>query len=343
MRPAQRTSRPTPPCGAVVHRFPEFLWRFAVRPIAMNLNFQTKHAIMLLKYGGISFISGAVNHGFFSGERSLWTAGIGIVLFVAGAWWEHHAVMATAETPKSLGKTLLWGTLLSIGLGFFTGGLQHFPDSPARSAWVVPTGFVVSVLALVVSDGFQWRRAIAVYLATAGTLVAGASYGTGQWLLAHPEWAAAGGGHDHGAPTTGLVAQVVGRSITVHMDDTMRFMPEKIDVQAGETVRFVVHNGGAVAHEFVLGTDKDIAEHAELMRQIAAGKAVAHSHGGGAALSVPPGEMGEIVVTFTQAGALEIACLIPGHLEAGMRARIVVGTQPVAGAAQPHDMTGMKH
>ena len=40
------------------------------------------------------------------------------------------------------------GTLLSIGLGFFTGGLQHFPDSPARSAWVVPLGFAISILAL---------------------------------------------------------------------------------------------------------------------------------------------------------------------------------------------------
>ena len=297
---------------------------------------------MLLKYGGISFISGAVNHGFFSGERSLWTAAVGIVLFVLGAWWEHRQALSTEETPKSLGKTLLWGTLLSIGLGFFTGGLQHFPDSPERSAWVVPTGFVLSVIALAVGNGFAWRRSMGVYLAVVGALVTGASYGTGQWLLTHPEWAAAGGGHGHGE-TKGLVAQVVGRSITVHMDDSMRFMPEKIDVQAGETVRFVVHNGGAVAHEFVVGNAKEIAEHAELMRQIAAGKAVEHNHGGGAALSVPAGEMGEIVVTFAQAGPLELACLIPGHLEAGMRASIAVGTQPVAGAAHSSDMTGMKH
>jgi hypothetical protein len=50
----------------------------------MALTFQAHHASMLLKYAGISFISGAVNHGFFSGERSLWTAGVGIVLFVLG-------------------------------------------------------------------------------------------------------------------------------------------------------------------------------------------------------------------------------------------------------------------
>jgi hypothetical protein len=41
-------------------------------------------------------------------------------------------------------------------LDFFTGGLQHFPDSPVRSAWVVPLGFAVSVPALALSGGFAW-------------------------------------------------------------------------------------------------------------------------------------------------------------------------------------------
>jgi hypothetical protein len=38
---------------------------------SMTASFQIQHSAMLLKYSGISFISGAVNHGFFSGERSL--------------------------------------------------------------------------------------------------------------------------------------------------------------------------------------------------------------------------------------------------------------------------------
>jgi hypothetical protein len=42
----------------------------------MTSSFQIQHSAMLLKYSGISFISGAVNHGFFSGERSLWTAAV---------------------------------------------------------------------------------------------------------------------------------------------------------------------------------------------------------------------------------------------------------------------------
>lgn len=56
------------------------------------------------------------------------------------------------------------------------------------------------------------------------------------------------------------------------------------------------------------------------------------------------GAIGEIVVTFAQAGALEIACLLPGHFEVGMRGRIKVGPQPVANSAQPDSsMPGIKH
>lgn len=306
-------------------------------------SFQTQHASMLLKYAGISFISGAVNHGFFSEERSLWTAGIGIVLFVLGAWWEHHLTSKEAETPKTLLQTLLWGTLLSIGLGFFTGGLQHFPDSPARSAWVVPTGFFVSVIALAVSGGFNWQRGTWIYVLSIGLLTGAGSYAAWQWLEANPQWTQAGGhshgGHEHGdaVAATPLVAQTISRSVIIRMNDQMRFTPNTVPVQAGETIHFVVHNDGATAHEFVLGNSQEIAEHAELMRKIAAGTVSAashsHQHGAGAALRVEAGKMGEIVVTFPQAGNLEMACLIPGHFEAGMRGTIEVGTNPVVPAS----------
>jgi hypothetical protein len=136
----------------------------------MTSNFQQHHGAMLLKYSGISFISGAVNHGFFSGERSLWTALVGMVLFVLGAWLEHRWQPVSADTPRSgLMKTLAIGSLLSIGLGFFTGGLQHFPDSPERSAWVVPLGFFVSVLALGLSAPRDWSRAASAYVLVLGT------------------------------------------------------------------------------------------------------------------------------------------------------------------------------
>jgi uncharacterized cupredoxin-like copper-binding protein len=47
---------------------------------------------------------------------------------------------------------------------------------------------------------------------------------------------------------------------------------------------------------------------------------------------VDPGKTGEIVWTFNRAGSFELACLIAGHYEAGMRGTITV--TPKQGAAK---------
>jgi uncharacterized cupredoxin-like copper-binding protein len=81
----------------------------------------------------------------------------------------------------------------------------------------------------------------------------------------------------------------------------------------------------------VLGSDEAIRAHAQAMKQAAAqgnaptnGHDNTHSHGTGAAIAVAAGQTGELVVTFPQAATLQMACLIPGHFEAGMIGRIVV-------------------
>ena len=298
---------------------------------------------MLLKYSGISFISGAVNHGFFSGERSLWTAAIGMALFVLGALLEHR-LSDSADEPEQTGllRTLGIGALLSVGLGFFTGGLQHFPDSPARSAWVVPLGFFISVLALALSSSYAWRRSTRVYVLVVGALVSVGSYGAWQWLVQHPGWAAAsdGHGHSHGevaqaAPEAGLSAWTITRSVVLRMDDQMRFTPNRVDVQAGETIRFVLHNDGQLTHEMVLGDEAQIKAHALEMQQ-GAGHGDGHHHGAVAAISVPARQRGELVVKFDKAQVLQMACLVPGHYEAGMRGSVSVQTTPVhSHTAQP--------
>ena len=113
--------------------------------IERRMNFQTQHLATLAKYAGISFIAGAVNHGMFSEQRSLLTAAIGVVFYLIGAAME---LKASNDGSKSWADLLGFGIVASIGLGFFTGGLQHFPDSPQRSLWVVPLGFFLSLLAL---------------------------------------------------------------------------------------------------------------------------------------------------------------------------------------------------
>ncbi|MFY9509431.1 MAG: cupredoxin family protein [Rubrivivax sp.] len=111
----------------------------------------------------------------------------------------------------------------------------------------------------------------------------------------------------------------VARTIQVDMADNMRFAPADLTVSKGETVRFVVHNGGRVLHEMVLGTKEAIAEHAALMK-----KFPEMEHADANMAHVKPSKSGAIVWQFTQAGEFQFACLQPGHFEAGMVGKITV-------------------
>ena len=111
----------------------------------------------------------------------------------------------------------------------------------------------------------------------------------------------------------------VTRSIAVEMNDTMRFKPASIQVKRGETIRFIVRNTGKVKHEMVLGTIKELKEHAELMRKFPEMK-----HADPNQVSVEPGMTGELVWRFTKAGTFDFACLVPGHFEAGMVGKVRV-------------------
>ncbi len=109
------------------------------------------------------------------------------------------------------------------------------------------------------------------------------------------------------------------RTIEFKMTDNMRFTPDKLEVKQGETVKFVLKNNGAVMHEFVLGTKKELEEHAALMV-----KFPTMEHDEPYMAHVPPGKTGEIVWTFNRAGDFDFACLIAGHYSAGMVGKVKV-------------------
>jgi uncharacterized cupredoxin-like copper-binding protein len=111
----------------------------------------------------------------------------------------------------------------------------------------------------------------------------------------------------------------VTRTIEVEMDDTMRFKPASIKVKRGETIRFIARNTGKLKHEMVLGTTKELKEHAESMR-----KFPEMEHADPNQVIVEPGKTGELVWQFTRAGTFDFACLVPGHFEAGMVGKVQV-------------------
>lgn len=139
---------------------------------------------------------------------------------------------------------------------------------------------------------------------------------------------AAEGDHAHGRSTATLGqtpfgiagnARNVSRTIVVDMTDDMRFKPAVIEARTGETIRFRTRNRGRLVHEMVIGRMSDLQEHAAAMR-----KSPTVQHHEANAAQVQPGGVHDIVWKFDRSGEFSYACLIAGHLEAGMVGTIIV-------------------
>ena len=171
------------------------------------------------------------------------------------------------------------------------------------------------------------------------TIVAAALVGAASIAFAH-------GDEDHSKKAAAPVkkeqkdwgiagdAKAAKRTIEVSMTDNMRFSPERIEVTQGETVRLVVKNSGKVMHEMVLGTKKELDEHAALMA-----KFPTMEHDEPYMTHVGPDKTGEIVWTFNRLGEFDFACLIAGHYQAGMVGKIRVSS----GQAKDNSHGSHKH
>jgi uncharacterized cupredoxin-like copper-binding protein len=99
------------------------------------------------------------------------------------------------------------------------------------------------------------------------------------------------------------------RTITVDMSDIKR----------GETVKFVVKNHGKQMHEMVIGSMKELKEHAEMMK-----KHPTMEHDEPYMAHVAPGKTETMAWQFTKAGEFYFGCLVPGHFEGGMIGKLTV-------------------
>lgn len=130
--------------------------------------------------------------------------------------------------------------------------------------------------------------------------------------------------HDEAPVDAGLLGQPgnaadVNRTVKMVMNDTLRFEPASITVKAGETVRFFLINQGSQDHEMILGSMAELREHAEMMRKMPNMR-----HHAPNMAHLKPGQRGAIVWHFDKPGTVNFACLIPGHMEAGMKGTITV-------------------
>lgn len=117
-------------------------------------------------------------------------------------------------------------------------------------------------------------------------------------------------------------AEQVSRTVEIRMNDQMRFVPDHLEVRLGETLRLVHQNDGQVMHEFVLGTQKELDKHAEMMLRFPD-----MEHDAPYMADVGPGQSAEMIWTFNRAGEFDFACLIAGHYQAGMRGIVSVSEE----------------
>ncbi len=127
------------------------------------------------------------------------------------------------------------------------------------------------------------------------------------------------GGHDNQAIGRPGLASKVTRTIQMDMSDAMRFSVPEVTARKGETIRFVVTNSGKIKHEMVLGSEKALKAHYEVMK-----KHPEMEHADPNMVTVAPGKTREIIWQFTRAGKVTFACLQPGHYDAGMKGNVTI-------------------
>lgn len=102
-------------------------------------------------------------------------------------------------------------------------------------------------------------------------------------------------------------------------DGKMIFTPSTFQVRKGQTIRFAIKNAGELDHEFVLDEEDKIMEHKAVME-----KFPEMEHDDPNAIRLAAGASGEIIWKFTNDGTFKIACLVPGHYDAGMHGDVNV-------------------
>jgi len=114
-----------------------------------------------------------------------------------------------------------------------------------------------------------------------------------------------------GPGETGFVAGTAAapRVVQILATPQLRFVPDVVTIQAGETITFEVTTLGPTAHEFMVGPAADVAADVAGTPEIADLGMMA---------------TGSLTYTFSGPGPFAFACHAPGHYEAGMTGTIVV-------------------
>jgi uncharacterized cupredoxin-like copper-binding protein len=132
--------------------------------------------------------------------------------------------------------------------------------------------------------------------------------GSGRGGMMGGSWS---GASAPGPGESGFVAGTVSvpRVVRIAATANLRFTPDTVRVQAGETIRFEVTAMGPVTHEFMVGPAADVEADKAGTPEIA---------------DLSMMQTGSVTYTFNGTGPFAFACHAAGHYEAGMRGTIDV-------------------
>jgi uncharacterized cupredoxin-like copper-binding protein len=132
--------------------------------------------------------------------------------------------------------------------------------------------------------------------------------------------------NDNSSETTDANAGA-GRTVEVTMADN-EFEPTTLQVDEGETVTFEFENTGAVRHDAFIGDADAQSAHETEMREAEGSDDSSDMEMGHQAaddaITVEPGDTGELTYTFDRPGKLEIGCHEAGHYTSGMKIAVTV-------------------
>ncbi len=110
------------------------------------------------------------------------------------------------------------------------------------------------------------------------------------------------------------------RTVEIEMQDN-KYLPDTIDVADGETIRFVFTNSGTAAHDAFIGDEAAQDDHEmEMNGDMGDGHGMDETD----AVTVEPGDTGELTHTFAAGDDVLIGCHEAGHYAGGMRLMIDV-------------------
>jgi len=172
-----------------------------------------------------------------------------------------------------------------------------------------------------------YRTRLAVAVMTVGLIAAACSSSTGSDEISDSTMAdgmhmqdEGAGDYPFGSPMDGGEADQV---IEITAMDDFSFSPNSVVVESNQIVTFRVTNGGAIPHDFTLGTVEMQDEHEAEMAEMSGNMEM---HDEPHVFSLEPGETKEMTWHFKDSEPIIFGCHQPGHYGAGMKGSLVINS-----------------